>query len=153
MRGYIRSSPFQKTIRISPNFFLAYRIDEVPLTVAEQDVLHRIAYEYYAMTQGWSSRGYVGNWTPTPYRRMIADFDIEYINTLLNPVRGGGFWLLYVPVWLVVAFLMILPIVETSSIWIKRRSRIAGKCATCGYDLRATPDRCPECGEILKIAG
>jgi hypothetical protein len=52
------------------------------------------------------------------------------------------------PHWLAALLLSLGPLLR-----LKRRLRyrylvLSGRCLQCGYDLRATPDRCPECGTI-----
>jgi hypothetical protein len=48
------------------------------------------------------------------------------------------------PLWSVVALFGLFPAVYFSRR--RRRGENTGMCDFCGYDLRATPDRCPECG-------
>jgi hypothetical protein len=61
---------------------------------------------------------------------------------------GTRTWAIAAPCWSLVLLFSCLPATSTVR-WI-RRSRRAGRggCVKCGYDLRATPDRCPECGAI-----
>jgi hypothetical protein len=51
-----------------------------------------------------------------------------------------------VPLWLPAAVLAIPPLIWWSARVRLQRRRRAGRCQVCGYDLRATLDRCPECG-------
>ena len=50
------------------------------------------------------------------------------------------------PHWLLMLVLLMFPTLRVLRTLRKRNREELNLCPTCGYDLRATPDRCPECG-------
>ena len=63
------------------------------------------------------------------------------------PVDITHVWV--VPLWPIILLTMILPAWWTARFIRARRRDRAFCCAHCGYDLRASPDRCPECGATV----
>jgi len=66
-------------------------------------------------------------------------FDCDF-----DPQRREGY--VIVPIWILMACMMVLPAITVFGIARRRRRQRRGRCRVCGYDLRATPDCCPECG-------
>ena len=56
----------------------------------------------------------------------------------------------FVPVWLLVAGLGVLPAAAGAMI-LRPRLPAASHCSRCDYDLRASKDRCPECGTAVGV--
>lgn len=57
-----------------------------------------------------------------------------------------------VPFWFFTLSFSVLPVMRLRKIGKNRTNSRAGLCPICSYDLRATPDRCPECGSIPEKA-
>ena len=55
-------------------------------------------------------------------------------------------WVLVAPAWAITGSLAVLPIVWVLRFRAGRGRRDPRVCGRCRYDLRATPNRCPECG-------
>jgi hypothetical protein len=55
-----------------------------------------------------------------------------------------------VPDWLVVIAAALLPAAMLRKILLRRSRRAGGRCVNCGYDLRASTGRCPECGVAVQ---
>jgi len=73
--------------------------------------------------------------------------DRRYINVSNMQAWQWGFKIITLPGWLISLITVIPPLLWLRRWRIYRRNR-PGFCTVCGYDLRATPDRCPECGNV-----
>jgi ribosomal protein L37E len=75
--------------------------------------------------------------------------EVDFIRGPMGPSGSSAGWVftIVLPLWLVaVAAITPLVIQHARAHMRKRQLKSALKCRRCGYDLRATPDRCPECG-------
>jgi hypothetical protein len=61
----------------------------------------------------------------------------------MDPFGNGA---VVIPHWFIAIVSLLLPAWWLVSRHRTKRAIRMGRCPTCGYDLRATPDRCPECG-------
>ena len=55
--------------------------------------------------------------------------------------------------WLLALVMLVPPALWLNRFRKSRRARKLGLCPTCGYDLRASPQRCPECGAVAESVG
>jgi len=117
----------------------------------ERDFVLEPSTQYHnAAMDGWDYYGTTGDDLIPSSPRYFSWF--QYKRYRDN--AGGNYqapvdsWSVGVRLWPVAVTMAVIP---SLSIWRricrKRNSRL-GFCPRCGYDLRATPDRCPECGEI-----
>jgi hypothetical protein len=75
----------------------------------------------------------------------------------MAPLGQGSYWVIELDLWLLFLGTTLLPLAWLALHWVGARRRRAAVrrriCPDCGYDLRATPDRCPECGRAVQARG
>ena len=109
------------------------------------------AREFYgADHSGWRIR--LGR--RLPHSRLVGSLWDEHgfmYDAVAYPAMKGATMTL--PVWLVLLGTGATPgcLLVASAFVRWRASRRRGMCRVCGYDLRASPEQCPECGTAVRV--
>jgi hypothetical protein len=87
-------------------------------------------------------------WDHEPWDRNLLGFRTKVYDD------GGWHWTRFtaIPYWAVILSTIVLPCLSLTESIRNKRLVLAGCCPVCGYDLRATPNRCPECGTVPPAA-
>jgi hypothetical protein len=104
-------------------------------------VLRRIPKSHFLRDKWLARRVVIGG--PGFWHGLGFHFGRVYVTTPRGCQRSSS---VSIPHWLLVMFLALVPLFWSISRWRRARHYGSGQCQVCGYDLSATPERCPECG-------
>jgi len=99
-----------------------------------------------SMSAGESNETRDWLFTPGAAKWHFAGFRVSRGTIAATPSVGWHYTALIVPYGLLVIVLAILPLRTFRRALVRRRHLRRGHCLECGYDLRQSPERCPECG-------
>jgi hypothetical protein len=85
---------------------------------------------------------------PGPWNRF-GFFHEKYTSVAVGAPPSLLYHAIGFPHWFLLPFFAAMPLMGLRRTWIRRRRARMGLCVKCGYDLRASPDRCPECGATV----